>query len=258
MNNPKFDQTELEEAGKSLSFDKVISLAMKTPGIKVDRETFLFNNFGNNPELKTKRPIDLFSIEVLNKRAKAAISTHTAASTIASAATGIPGGFAILPAAVADIVQYYANFLIIIQKLGYIYGWPDLKNKKGDFDENTINALMVYLGCAMGVSAANKLIQELAESAGKAAANKIAKTAVTKTLWYPILKQIMAAFNKKLTKELAAQIAKKVVPGLGALISGSLTLASFTKATNRLKNKLIEEQEFSTGLENHFVYTVLE
>lgn len=239
---------------KNVSFEEVFALVLKTPGICVNREKFLADTFGDNPELKTKRPIDIYDISIIDKRADDTIALAKTAVTTLSTAAGIPGGIAMIPAALVDIVQYYANSLVIIQKLGYIYGWPSLQDKDKNLNDANVHALLLYLGVSMGVSVANKFIQELAEGVGKVAAKKIGQTAVTKTIWYPVLKKIMAAFNKKLTKEAAQQMVKKAIPFFGAALSGVLTLLTFSIETKRLKKSLKDEMKFSSSLNNHFVF----
>ena len=113
--------------------------------------------------------------------------------------------------------------------------------------------MLLYLGVSNGVAAANKFIQEAAEAAGKRAEKYIIKNPVTKELWYQLLKKLLDFFGKKLTKEGAAQIAKKAIPVLGAAISGGLTLTTFSIENKRLQKKLKEEQEFSDSLNNHFI-----
>lgn len=237
----------------NLTVEKLFSYVMEVPGIKVNRIQFLKNNFGNRQELLNCRPIDIFPPEILDKRAKQVRKLHTSTATMASLVAGIPGGWAMLPAGFADIIQYYANSLILMQKLGYIYGWPDLQDANGNFSEETINIMLLYLGVSNGVGAANKFIQEAGEAVGKRAAKYIVNNPVTKDLWYQVLKKLLDFFGKKLTKEGAAQIAKKAVPILGAVISGGLTLTTFSIENKRLQKNLKKEQEFSDSLNHHFI-----
>ena len=128
-----------------------------------------------------------------------------------------------------------------------------MQDANGNFSEETTHIMLLYLGVSNGVAAANKFIQEAAEAAGKRAAKYIIKNSVTKELWYQLLKKLLDFFGKKLTKEGAAQIAKKAIPVLGAAISGGLTLTTFSIENKRLQKKLKEEQEFSDSLNNHFI-----
>lgn len=233
---------------------KVFGAVMNNPVIRVDRMKFLKSNFGDVPELEYKRPIDLFPYEVLDKRAKEVINLHLTAATTTSALAGIPGGLAMVPAGFADVVQYYSNSLLVMQKLGYIYGWPELRTKNGDFSDSTINALLLYFGVSSGIGVANKFIQEMAEAVGKKLAKHIITKPVTKELWYQVLKAILKAFGKKLTKQSASKIIGKAVPVLGAAVSGSLTFATLKVESNRLKRKLKEEQQYSDSLNQHYIF----
>ena len=42
----------------------------------------------------------------------------------------MPGGLGLALAIPADLAQFYGNILALSQKLMYIYGWPDIRDKK--------------------------------------------------------------------------------------------------------------------------------
>lgn len=198
----------MSDSSNTLTVEKMFSYVMEVPGIKVNRVAFLQNNFGNRPELVSCRPIDIFPPEILDKRAKQVRKLHTSTATTASVAAGIPGGWAMLPAGFADIIQYYANSLILMQKMGYIYGWPDLQDANGNFSEETTHIMLLYLGVSNGVAAANKFIQA-AEAAGKRAAKYIIKNPVTKELWYQLLKKLLDFFGKNSRRKVQLKLPRK-------------------------------------------------
>lgn len=93
----------------------------------------------------------------------------------------------------------------------------------------------------MGASAANQAIKGLAKEFAKQVVKRLPQKALTKTMYYPIIKQIAKWIGVKLTKDTFAKGLGKVIPILGGVISGGLTLATFRPSAKRLQHKLQEE-----------------
>lgn len=55
---------------------------------------------------------------------------------------------------------------------------------------------------------------------------------------YPVVKKIVKIIGVKLTKELFAQGVSKIVPVIGAVVSGGMTFFSFKVMSGRLKKCL--------------------
>lgn len=66
---------------------------------------------------------------------------------------------------------------------------------------------------------------------------------MTKTVIYPIVKQVAKWIGVKLTKESFAKGLGKVIPIIGAAISGGLTYATFKPGAKRLQKVLKESAE---------------
>ena len=90
----------------------------------------------------------------------------------------------------------------------------------------------------MGVSVANEAIQQLAQNFAKQIVKRLPKYALTKTVIYPIVKQVAKWIGVKLTKESFAKGLGKVVPVLGGVISGGLTYVTFKPGAKKLKKTL--------------------
>ncbi|MHC5353954.1 hypothetical protein ACYSNX_07195 [Myroides sp. LJL115] len=220
--------------------------ALSMPMVKVDRNSYLrreFSKYGNSDSLRTKRPIDLYSLKDIDKVAQSAIKSHLLKVTATSAAAGIPGGLAMVGTVPADLAQYYWHVLVLAQKLGYIYGWGDLLDEENQIDEETRNILTVFVGVMLGAEAANAAIRSIAKSAAVQVGKRVSQQALTKTMWYPIAKNIGKWIGVNLTKKVAAQTASKVVPIFGAIISGGITYGSFRPMASKLQNVLRKEME---------------
>ena len=230
-----------------ISWNKVITTAMRMPMVKVNREEFLrsaFSGYAHGMTFDNVSPRERFSQEMLDRVAKATINGHLIKVTALSAAAGIPGGFALLGTLPADTAQYYWHVLTLAQELGYIYGWPDMLDGQGNMTQATKNILTIFVGVMMGAQAANKAIAKIAADIAQEAATRIASQALTKTTYYPIVREVAKWIGAKLTKESFAKTASKAVPILGAVVSGSITAVTYRTMALRLMEELKQENNY--------------
>lgn len=244
-----------------LSWDKVMETSLNLPGVKINRNDYLkdvFKSYGDESQLVNKRPIDVFNEDIVDKVARASINGHLMAVTGTSAAAGIPGGFAMLGTIPADMAQYYYHVLVIAQKLGYIYGWPNLLDEKQQFSEASRNVITLFVGVMMGAQAANKAVSEVGVQLSKQVAKRLPQQALTKTAYYPIIKQIGKWIGMKVTKESFAKGASKTIPILGGVLSGGLTFFTFKPMAGKLQKKLKEDSSNYKFYEQKFNFSDIE
>lgn len=218
--------------------------SLNLPGVKINRNDYLkdvFKAYGDESLLINQRPIDVFNEDIVDKVAKASINSHLLTVSGTSAVAGIPGGFAMIGTIPADMVQYYYHVLVVAQKLGYIYGWPNLLDEKQQFSEASRNVITLFVGVMMGAQAANKAVSEVGVQLSKQVAKRLPQQALTKTAYYPIIKQIGKWIGMKVTKESFAKGASKTIPILGGVLSGGLTFFTFKPMAGKLQKKLKED-----------------
>ena len=241
---------------ESNSWDKVMNTALSMPMVKVDRTAFLtkeFSMYDNADQLRDKRPIDLFDAEAIERAARGVINSHLTTATVTSTAAGIPGGPAMAATMPADIAQYYWHVLVVAQKLGYLYGWPDLLDDKGQITEGTRNVLTLFVGVMFGAQAASKLVGEIAKRVSLQAAKRLPQQALTKTMYYPVVKQVAKWIGVKMTKDTFGRGVGKAIPILGGVLSGAITAFSFKPMAEKLQKHLREEMPMMRSLnENVF------
>lgn len=225
-----------------------ITAALKLPGVKVDRTSFLLEIFELNPKTKLPLtpeeqirliefgPIDsgLATPREVKKIAEDLCGKKTLLSAANSFIAGLPGGIAMAATVPVDVAQFYGFALRIAQEIAYLYGKKDLW-KEGVLDENEVRSeLLLYLGTMLGVSGTAALMRYISAAVAKKIATDIPKQALTKTAWYPILKSLVSYIGIKLTKETAGKTISKVVPILGGIISGGITYVTLSKMSERL------------------------
>lgn len=230
-----------------IDIEDIIILGLKTPGIGIDRNSFLKKELMKNysPEVidtaiattPAKAGIPLAEVDLL---ADNVIQFERTCVTGISTALGTPGGAAMAATIPADIIQYYGYMLRTAQKLMYLYGFPEISidKKVQVFDSETLNMLTVCLGVMYGVAGANNAIKAMAKALASGVEKKLVNKALTKGTIYPIVKNIAKWFGKKMTKEVFAGFFKKAIPVVGGVIGGGITYLTFKPCCDNLKATL--------------------
>ena len=230
-------------------WNKVMSSALSMPGVKVDRESFLCKELSkyctaDKLELILRTcPQAGVSARIIDSIANSCINSHTTKVTAISGLAGIPGGFTMAATIPADMAQYYWHVFVLSQKLAYLYGFPDLCDEKGNLSDSATDMLTVFVGVMMGAAIANQAIHGIARELAKQVVIRLPKQALTKTVYYPIIKQVAKWVGVKLTKDSFAKGVGKVIPFIGGVISGGVTLCTFRPGAKRLQHKLQDDMD---------------
>ena len=227
-------------------WNKVMSAALAIPGVKVDRELFLraeLQQYCTKDEMEKAviNPVDVVSVERLDSVASSCINNHLVKVTALSTVAGLPGGFVVLGTIPADMAQYYWHTFVLAQKLAYLYGIPDLRDENGNLTETSQNMLTLFVGIMMGVAAANNAIREISKAFAAQVVKRLPQQALTKTAYYPAIKQVAKWIGISLTTKTFSKQVGKFIPFLGGLFSGVLTASTFLPAAKRLQQKLKEQ-----------------
>lgn len=226
-----------------------LAKVVRVPGVRVNRDEFLRQELrklhlsddaiaralGSSPMMAG---VPLTEIDRL---AEEAISYETNKSAAISFVAGIPGGFAMLGTIPADLMQYYAHALRIMQKLAYLYGWGDLLPDGRDADDDTLGVLAVFFGVMLGVGGAAQSLTAFARVAAKTAyQNHATKRALMSITWYPVVKHSLRLIGINITKSTAAKGFSKIVPVIGGFVSSGLTFMALQSQSALLKEHLRE------------------
>lgn len=229
------------ENNESLAL-RVVNESLKLPIVKVNRSEFLVKVFGDKVEdvnqLIEEGPQAFLSIDDLDRAANNRIYSIVAQSSTLSFATGLPGGIAMAATIPADITQFYGYSLKLAQEVSYIYGYEDIWNQQGELTKEAKETLILYLGIMLGVSTASSAVRVLSGKLSVQALKKIPQKALTKTIYYPVIKKVLAVFGSKLTKATFAKGVSKMVPVVGGVVSGGLNYFSMKPMATKLKNEL--------------------
>ena len=229
-----------EQNEKEVSLESIITSAVQIPGVKISRDKFLAETFVSEDfpiqDILDMGPVAAgISQERLTAIANKLILKRTSQSSIASFAAGIPGGLAMAATIPADVLQFFGMALRLAQEISYLYGAQDLWKDGQIDDEKVKNQLLLYCGVMFGVSGAVSGVRVLSVQIAKTTLKKLPQKALTKTFWYPFIKQIGKAIGVKVTKSAVAQGFSKAIPVIGGVISGGLNFASMMPMANRLQ-----------------------
>ncbi|MCL2048028.1 MAG: hypothetical protein FWG87_04805 [Defluviitaleaceae bacterium] len=232
---------------ESSNFEKVLRSAIELPGISINRVAFLrkelskfFDDDVVEKAIEANPAQAGISTKILEQIAKACINYETANVTGISAVAGVAGGWAMAATIPADIAQFFGHIIRILQKLAYLYGWQEIfrDNNQDVLDDETSNQLTLFIGVMFGVNAANATIAKIAESIAIQAEKTLVRKALTQGTIYPIVKKIAKAIGIRMTKEIFAKSVGKIIPVVGAVVSGGITFVTFKPMSRRLQSYL--------------------
>lgn len=237
-------QPEVEQ--RALEF---LAKVVRVPGVRVNRDEFLrqelrklhLSDDAIARALSSNPMMAGVSLAQIDRLAEEAISYETNKSAAISFVAGIPGGFAMLGTIPADLMQYYAHALRIMQKLAYLYGWGELLPDGRDADDDTLGVLAVFFGVMLGVGGAAQSLTAFARVAAKTAyQNHATKRALMSITWYPVVKHSLRLIGINITKSTAAKGFSKIVPVIGGFVSSGLTFMALQSQSALLKEHLRE------------------
>lgn len=220
----------------------IIIIALKTPGVNINRADFLEKQFMKNyPQEVIQDAIKFnpahagITVEEIDKIADQVIQYERNCVSGISLALGMPGGVAMAATLPTDIAQFYGYMLRAIQKLLYLYGFPEINIENGvNIDDETMNIITLCLGVMYGVKGATASLKMLSAALGKGVEKKL----LTKGTFYPMVKKIAKWFSVNMTKQIFAGFFKKAIPVVGGVIGGGITYLSFKPCCDYLKKSL--------------------
>ena len=221
---------------------------VRFPGVRINRDEFLRQELTKlraseeviERALATSPALAGVPLLVLDTLADETITYETNKSAALSFAAGLPGGFAMLGTIPADLMQYYAHALRIMQKLAYLYGWRDLLADV-DEDDEMLGVLAVFFGVMLGVGGAAQSLTAFARIAAKTAYQKhVTKRALMSITWYPVVKYSLRVIGINITKSSFTKGVSKIVPVIGGFVSSGLTFMALQTQSARLKGHLRE------------------
>lgn len=261
---PENVKSKTHDAQNHIKVEDVIALAIKAPGVKINRTEYL------SKELSIRYPKETLDIAIthnpayagisredIDRIAKQAINYETNKVSAISFAAGLPGGIAMAATIPADLAQYFGFILRIMQKLAYLYGFEEFDINDDAIDDETMNRIILFLGVMFGVQEANAAIKVFASLVAKAVINRLPKMALTKGIIYPAIKKIALFLSVHMTKQIFAKGVAKIIPVVGGAASGALTYVTFKPNAISLKKQFeslpLSDPDFYKNKKNEII-----
>ena len=150
-----------------LNFNKVIKAAMRLPVVTVEREPFLRKELAPFLDRETIDKVILHGTrglvdkKIIDQIASGCIRYQTTAVCSVSALAGLPGGWAMAGTIPADVAQFYGNAIALVEKMLYLYGWPDMSGEDGQVSDQTAQLMILWIGVMMGAQGAQAAVRSL-------------------------------------------------------------------------------------------------
>lgn len=224
--------------------------AAALPGIRVDRVKFLHNLLKKNYPDETwtairSTPAEAgLSPETLDKLADQVIRSETVSLCGISAASGIPKGWLILVSLPADIAQYYAHMLRLVQKLDYIYGRKELVFENGKATEETRQRLLLLTGVMYGQTDAKETISTISNAVSAKVQSKANGKVKGRILSAKPFQNVTRFVNEKVPfGKVITSTEATILPFGKMLASGVVSYTAFRNMAKRLKWYLSSTEE---------------
>ena len=229
------------DAGKVEVWNRVLRTALSLPGARIDRSTYLRKEFSKHfPEAVVQKAIETTPAKAgipsstIRAISASAIAWHRAGVSAASFTVGLPGGWWMTGTVPADLAQFFWHVAVILQKLAYLHGWPELFEEGNEPDDETLLLFTVFVGVMFGAATAAKALGNLAERIGAQVMRRLPQQALTKWGVYALAKQVAMWIGVRLTKQTFARLLADALPIVSGFVSGTVTWVSFSKMSNRL------------------------
>lgn len=232
------------QLGQDDLYDKTIQTigaVAKLPVVRVDRESFLRKEFAGHRHLDAiveQGPHVVLTVETLEKKAKAVVHRSTLKTSAVSFVMGMPANPALmLPAGAADVASYFGFAINMAQQIAFLFGEDEIfEGADDEISEDAKIRIVAYLGVMFGAGGAAALVNQVSKKAGANLGKRVAGQALTKTVWYPMVKKVGAIIGQKITKKTVEKTITKAVPILGGVVSGGLTFVTFRPMGHRLSD----------------------
>lgn len=219
---------------------KVVVHSMETlmtlPGVRVDRSRFLREQYREFPEgvvdeLIAKGPFALgLTKKQIRKKAMRLLNNRTFQSAAASFVTGLPGGFVLGLAIPADILQFYGFMMRLAQEIAYLYGEADLVSEQKVNTEQ----ILLYIGTMLSATKESTSAKLLMQMTVNQLGGKFPHRTLGKRLYQPVARKVSEYLGMKMTKKVFVKQMVKVVPVVGGILAGGITLAALKTMGKRL------------------------
>lgn len=226
-------------------WNRVLTGALELPGARISRASYLRKELSKHcSENVVQNAIDStpakagIPASTIRSISRSSIKWHRAGVSATSFVAGVPGGWWMAGTIPADLTQFFWHVVVILQKLAYLHGWPELIEEDDELDDETLLLFTVFIGVMFGAASAAKALGQLAERVSAQVIKRLPQKALTKWGIYNLAKQVGKWIGVRVTKQGFANALAKMVPIVSGFASGLLSWVTFSTMSNRLRTHL--------------------
>ncbi len=236
-----------EESQANNFWFKILKSSFSLPGIFINREEYLRSELSKRASKEVVQaaiestPAKAgVSNKIIEELASSTINWHATKTTLISVLSAVPPGWWQAPAIPADIAQFYFHVTVVLQKLAYLYGWPQFTEDNEGMDDETLLRVTLFVGVMYANKGATAAVAKISEKLGQEVAKRLPQKALTQYGVYNVAKKTGMWIGIQLTKTSFGKYVGRLIPFLGAILAGAITLFSFKPMAGRLKKYLSE------------------
>ncbi len=231
-----------------LDMQDIITLSLKIKGVLVDRAEFLRETFSNysadivetavskSPQIADIPPKKLNKIahkvsKQKNKFLSSVATKHLMPKKISR--------FASIP---TEITLYYAHVLYTIQKLMYLYGFPQIKNEENEKELplETITIFSICLGTMYEAEGANTALKTVAKGIADGAEGEELREILNGEECSLAMANTNKWFAVNIVRGILGKVARSAVPVVGGIVGGVIASDSLMTDFDALEDTLAE------------------
>lgn len=223
---------------------RLLEELLKVPGVKVKREPFLLDIFGEHlttrqqmATLISEGPAALFKLELLDKKAEDIIQASTMQATALSFISGAPGGLLISMTFYIDMLQYFAYLLRLTQQMAYIYGYDSLW-ETDQLSSQARDQIILFLGILFKVKEAGPILRLTGVPLSNKVVSQVPRETLSKVFYTRIIRRILSVVGAWVMHSSLTRRISGFVPIISGIVTGSMTLITFKPMGLRLKREL--------------------
>ncbi len=228
----------------SFSDEAIIETVIQIPTVRIDRNTFLSEQFRAVENSQSKTIFEKGPVEAgcdrgeLKKKATALAQKRITQTLLAD----IPDEFIKKTAVPYETLLFYSSAVQHIQEIAYLYGENDFWNTGESETERTVGRLHLYYSVMTGSGKAEKALKLLSSSVTSKSFNKLTENFLEKTVYQSVFRPDAKVLKIKTPKTVFRKIVSGTGPAFSNALSDGISMTKLLPMAGRLIKTLDEAQ----------------
>ncbi len=241
-----------------LDVQDIITLSLRINGVLVDRAEFLRETLTEiypddvvNSAISNTPQIAEIPLKKLNKIANKISKQKNKFLTGVVTRFVMPKKVSAIASIPTEITMYYAHVLYTIQKLMYLYGFPQIKNENesNELPSETITIFSICIGTMYEVDGASEALKTITSGISSGVDSENMKEILQSDECTKAMKNTNRWFAISIARGVLGSVAKKTVPVVGEIVGGVIASDVLGTDFDALKDTFAETALCAQNLE---------